>query len=132
MALVAQRPPLGVATACRHNLKTPSPCRIFHRFFLLPCAPRFPARFFASPRLCAFALYPRLAAQKSHPPGMLCPPKYATDGANIPPLLPSIPKGLRHLAQGCEARATLGNRAKTVSNPNRGCALSPAPSTMSV
>ena len=126
MALVAQRPPLGVATACRHNLKTPSRCRIFHRFFLLPCAPRFPARFFASPRLCAFALNPRLTSQKCHPPGTLWPPEYATDCDRISPPLAPIPKGLRHLAQGCEARATLGNRAKIISNPNRGCALSPA------
>ena len=47
--------------------------------------------------------------------------------SRISPPMASIPKGLRHLAQGCEARATLGNRAKIVSNPNRGFALSPAP-----
>ena len=92
MALVAQRPPLGVATACRHNLKTPSRCRIFHRFFLLPCAPRFPARFFASPRLCAFALNPRFPP-KTAP--LDCPKMptvwHALAPLNTPPTEPHFP-----------------------------------------
>jgi len=86
----------------------------------------FPARFFASPRLCAFALNPRFppkTAPLDRPKipsawHALGPAEYATDGAGIPPPPASIPKGLRHLAQGCEARATLGNRAQSPSNLN--------------
>ena len=42
--------------------------------------------------------------------------------------LASIPTGLRPLAQGCEARATLGNRAQRPSNPNGVVPLQPVAS----
>src|SRR5258706_1087588 len=38
------------------------------------------------------------------------------------PSAKTIPKGLRPPAQGCEARATLGNRRYPPSQPRRGCA----------
>jgi hypothetical protein len=49
---------------------------------------------------------------------------------NPPRPCPAIPKGLNNSAQGCEARATLGNRPKKTANPNGVASPSlPSPTT---
>ena len=126
-------PPERARPACASHPKTPPRPPI-------PAAGTACPRFLISPRPGCQIPAPhysrlkpiRLTVQNPLRPGRSSPYEYATDGYAISPPSASIPKGLCHLAQGCEARATLGNRPKIVSNPNRGCAPSPAPSTLSM